>query len=254
MDRRPRRLWPVRLACAEGEERGESPESPSGELVARFNGRRFGAMIAAMRRSAAPLACRLLILVALGVAIGGLGSAPVLAQGVSATVRGDAAAHAAERDRLFRFLSQAQTERDGFAMEMEVWRHWLKAPDAETAALMNRALERRRVYDFAGAEDILDRALAMAPDYAEAWNQRATIRFEREDFSGALADIETALRLEPKHFGAMAGQAIILMRQGRFDTAQSILRRAVAIHPFLAERAMIVPRPGESAPDAGKGI
>lgn len=198
---------------------------------------------------------RYFILVALGAAIGGIAPAPGLAQGVEASVRGEAASYAAERDRLFRFLAQAGTPQAGFAMEMEIWRHWLKAPDADTAALMNKALQRRRVYDFAGAEDILDRAVELAPDYAEAWNQRATIRFQREDFSGALADIEATLRLEPKHFGAMAGQAIILMRQGRFETAQSILRRAVAIHPYLAERAMIVPRPGESAPGAGgKGI
>ena len=35
------------------------------------------------------------------------------------------------------------------------------------------------------------------------------------------------------------------MRHGRFATAQSILRRAVEIHPYLRERAMIVPAPGE---------
>jgi tetratricopeptide (TPR) repeat protein len=176
------------------------------------------------------------------------GPAPAAADIVRSTVQGEASAHAAERDRLFRFLAQAQNARDGFAMEIEVWRHWLKAPDTVTAELMNKALERRRVYDFSGALVFLDAAVAQAPGYAEAWNQRATIRFEREDFDGALADIEATLRLEPKHFGAMAGQAIILMRQGRFDTAQDILRRAVAIHPFLAERAMIVPLPGLPAP------
>ena len=182
----------------------------------------------------------------LGVAV--LQAPDAAADTLRASVRGDMETHAAERDRLFRLLAQTHNQRDGFAMEIELWRHWLKAPDAAVAELMNRALDRRRVYDFSGALEILDQAVVTAPDYAEAWNQRATVRFEREDFEGALADIEEALRLEPKHFGAMAGQAIILMRQGRFDTAQDILRRAVAIHPFLAERAMIVPLPGLPAP------
>lgn len=70
--------------------------------------------------------------------------------------------------------------------------------------------------------------------------------------NGCFGRFASVLALEPKHFGAMAGQAIIRMRQGRMRAAQSILRRAVEIHPFLAERAMIVPRPGEVEPRPGE--
>ncbi len=101
-------------------------------------------------------------------------------------------------------------------------------------------MERRSAYDYAGAIAILDRLVALAPDWAEAWNQRATMRFLADDLDGSLADCERVLELEPKHFGALSGQALILMRQGRFDTAQSILRKAVEIDPFLAERALLV--------------
>ncbi len=87
------------------------------------------------------------------------------------------------------------------------------------------------------------------PDWAEAWNQRATLRFLLEDYEGSLADIERVLQLEPKHFGAMAGQVLILMRHGRFDTAQSILRKAVEINPFLAERSMLIDEPKGNGKD-----
>jgi tetratricopeptide (TPR) repeat protein len=172
------------------------------------------------------------------------------AQRIESTVAGDPADRAATREQLFRALAAAPNEGEALACELDIWRFWLEAPDAEAAAQMNRALDRRRVYDLSGALALLDELVAAKPDWAEAWNQRATIRFGLEDFDGSLADIEEVLRLEPKHFGAMAGQAIILMRHGRFATAQSILRSAVAIHPFLAERAMIVPAPGEPQPGA----
>src|SRR5690606_31046067 len=93
---------------------------------------------------------------------------------------------------------------------------------------------------------ILDGVVADAPDYAEGWNQRAFIRFLRDDPDGSLEDIERTLALEPLHFAALAGKAMILMRQGRIEPGQEALRRAVEIHPWLKERAMLLPPPGRS--------
>ena len=180
---------------------------------------------------------------------------PAAAQALESTVAPGPAARAARRERLFGFLARADSSAAGLAMEMEIWHFWLQAPRPEDAELMNEALQRRRVYDLAGAEALLDRLVAQAPDWAEAWNQRATVRFERDDEEGSLADIERALALEPKHFGAMAGQAIILMRTGRMRVAQAILRRAVAIHPYLVERAMLLPSPDGADPrDPGQPL
>lgn len=180
------------------------------------------------------------------------GAEPAYAQEIAATVRDDPAGRQAERERLFRSLRQAGTEAEGLRRELDLWLFWLEAPDEETAALMNRALDRRRKHDFSGALKILDDLVERAPQWAEAWNQRATVLFEMGREEPSLADVEQVLRLEPKHFGAMAGQAIALMRQNRGRAAQSILRRAVEIHPFLAERTMIVPRPGEVQPKPGE--
>lgn len=148
--------------------------------------------------------------------------------------------------RLFAALKNAATEAEGRAAESAIWRHWMQAaPDAATRRLVEEAMDRRGSYDFAGARALLDAAVAAAPDYAEAFNQRGFVRFLQEDFDGALADVDRAIALEPRHFAAMSGRAIILMRQGRFRLAQAQLREAVAINPYLKERAMIVPE----APD-----
>ncbi|UIJ70836.1 tetratricopeptide repeat protein [Aurantimonas sp. HBX-1] len=149
--------------------------------------------------------------------------------------------------RLFATLKDARTEAEGRAAESAIWRHWMAAaPDLATRQLLERAMERRESYDFAGARSLLDEAIAAAPTYAEAWNQRGFVRFLQDDFDGALADVDQAIQLEPRHFAAMSGRAIILMRQGRFGLAQNQLRAAVAIHPFLKERSMIVPEPARS--------
>ena len=155
-----------------------------------------------------------------------------------------------DRAALFRRLREARTEREGRMAEDAVWRMWMaEAPTAAIAEAVAEAMRRRESYDFAGALAILDRVVAQAPGYAEGWNQRAFIRFLRDDSDGSLEDIERALALEPLHFAALAGKATILIRQGRMELGQAALRRAVAIHPWIRERSMLIPPPGEAPPE-----
>ncbi|MEF2551172.1 hypothetical protein VQ042_07310 [Aurantimonas sp. A2-1-M11] len=162
-------------------------------------------------------------------------------------------AESATETRLFAALKHAATEAEARAVESAIWRHWIgAAPDLATRQLVERAMERRGSYDLAGARSLLDEAIIAASGYAEAWNQRGFVRFLQDDFDGALGDVDQAIALEPRHFAAMSGRALILMRQGRFGLAQTQLRAAVAIHPFLKERALIAPAPADDpAPTGG---
>lgn len=164
-------------------------------------------------------------------------------EGVS--LRGDASAYVAEGERLFDFLQNAENEDAGRAIELEIWAYWMHAPDEASRQLMTKAQERRRNRDHAGAIAVLNELIAIAPDWAEAWNQRATMRYMQGEYEASLADIEETLLREPRHFGAMAGMALILVQQGRARQAQAILRNAVAIHPYLRERWMIAEPPGQ---------
>jgi len=150
----------------------------------------------------------------------------------------------AERGRLFEALSAAPSEAASHAAAEQIWQFWLRqAPDETSAAMMERAMERRRSYDFAGAMEHLDQLVAHAPDWSEAWNQRATVLYLQGNFDHSLDDVEKVLALEPKHFGALAGKAVILMQQGRITLGQQALRAALKVHPWLSERRMLLPEP-----------
>ncbi len=161
------------------------------------------------------------------------------AQAPDVTLQGDPQGYETTREQLFARLAAAPDAATARRVADAIWNLWFRAPDAEAEHLMELVQERRQMFDLAMALKLLDQLVAEAPDWAEAWNQRATIRFMAGDYEGSLADIDRVLPLEPKHFGALAGEAIILMRLGRDEEAQTVLKRAVAINPFLVERALL---------------
>ena len=164
---------------------------------------------------------------------------------LAAPAQADDAARAEERADLLTALKSAPSETVGRAAADALWKLWMTAPDEEAQAMLDAALERRRQYDFAGAIEHLDKLVDYAPDYAEGWNQRATVLFLQENYDRSLDDIIKTLELEPAHFGSLAGRAMILMRQGRMALGQAALREAVDIHPYLRERSMLIAVPAE---------
>lgn len=143
--------------------------------------------------------------------------------------------------RLFDALLQSQSEMEARSIEAQIWEGWIgAAPTADIEAQVRSAMSKRRVADYDGALEDLNGALEVAPGYAEAWNQRAFIHYLQGKPDRSLEDIEKVLEIEPRHFGALSGKGRILMEQGRVKLGQRALRDAVALHPFISERIMLI--------------
>ena len=56
---------------------------------------------------------------------------------------------------------------------------------------------------------------------------------------------DRALEFRPRHLGALSGKALTLMGLGRHDEAQLLLREAVKINPWLAERRLLTEPAGQ---------
>ncbi|WP_428604378.1 tetratricopeptide repeat protein [Sedimenticola sp.] len=142
-------------------------------------------------------------------------------------------------DQRFAELKQAPDESRAREIEQAIWKLWMKSGSAEIDKLMQQALEARRWGDYDKALGLLDRMIEMDPQYAEAWNQRATIHFLRDEYEPALADVARTLQLEPRHFGAMAGRGVIRLHQGKTALAIQSIKAAMDYHPFLKERTLV---------------
>lgn len=152
-----------------------------------------------------------------------------------------------ERATLLERLRTAETAGQAQTAEARIWEYWRSGAAPEHMARLRAAEDRRAEGDLAGSIALLDALVAEAPDYSEAWNQRAFSRFLAGDLTGSLDDIARTLEREPAHFGAIAGQARIHAARGEAGKAETALRRLAAIHPWMAGAAR--PTPPEARPE-----
>ena len=141
-------------------------------------------------------------------------------------------------DRLFEQLKQAEDQVMARQLEDEIWQTWFESGDKKIDALMRQAMRERSSYNFDTAIEILNRVIDQMPEYAEAWNQRATVYFHQSKFEKSLQDIATTLELEPRHFGAMAGRAMIRLQQNKPTLAMQNVIEALKLHPYLREKSL----------------
>ena len=160
---------------------------------------------------------------------------------MAGSARADCSVGRDHSDALAGIVDQMQFAPDqGRAQELagEMWEIWLDAPDALAQAMLDEGLAHQRYGDYAASRAVLSELITYCPDYAEGYNQRAYAAFLAFDFEAALADLDAAIALQPLHLGALTGKARTLIEMGRDDEAQEVLRIALAINPWLGERAL----------------
>lgn len=136
-------------------------------------------------------------------------------------------------DPLFEDLRSVVDPGRASELETRIWSIWLEPNSAAVGVLMDQGLGAMEAEDFALALESFDAAIAFDPDYAESWNQRATLHFRLGDYAASLDDIQRTLALEPRHFGAWSGLALIYENTGNPEGALAALERVRELHPRM---------------------
>ena len=134
-----------------------------------------------------------------------------------------------------RVLAGALKDKDPLVRELAqdaMWSVWFRAgTPAQNASL---ATIRNQISDERFAEAILgaDRLISQAPDFAEAYNQRAIAHFLLGQFADSAVDCRRVLERNPYHFGAMGGLGQCLHHDLKRDEAIVVYRRMLELQPY----------------------
>lgn len=155
-------------------------------------------------------------------------AAPVVPKKSPAELRAD------RLDGLFARLRLARTEDEAKKAEEAIWKLWMTSDSPTAEVLLGQASAAMAAKQFDASLQILDSLVEVHPDFAEAWNRRATLYFLLGRTRESLADIDTVLDLEPRHFGALSGRGAIYQKEKNFSAAMVAFRDALAVNPTMS--------------------
>jgi len=128
--------------------------------------------------------------------------------------------------------------------------HQLSVP-ANASAKYTEAQKRLAMHDPEGAIRILEEAVAIAPQFATAWNALGVIAFQAGDYGRAEGLFRKSLAAEPGAFEPLVNLGGVLLKQSALDK-NAARDRAVAALPF--NQRAVHDRPEDALANAQLGM
>ncbi|MFD2345414.1 hypothetical protein [Sinorhizobium terangae] len=134
-------------------------------------------------------------------------------------------------DSLFADLKKERDEAKARQLADRIRLEWQDSGSATVNLLMQWADKAIADDKKPVALDILDQVIALAPNYVEGWNRRATLHYQMGNYRKSMSDINRVLAIEPRHFGAIAGMATMLGAAGKDELAMRAWEQFLDIYP-----------------------
>lgn len=117
--------------------------------------------------------------------------------------------------------------------EQALWRIWARSGDEAVDHLYAVGIHQMEEGELRQGIATFTRIIEQKPEFAEAWNKRATLYFMVGDLRKSLADCDEVIKRNPWHFGALAGYTQIYIQLEYYDRALDYARRALEVNPNM---------------------
>ena len=142
-----------------------------------------------------------------------------------------ASSQAGPSDEMFDELRNAPSSVIAESLEEDITTSFRESGSPTADLLLERALLAETHADFDLAREFLDRAIAVNPEFSEAWYQRSLMFLSEEAIDQALFDLNEALSHEPRHFRAWLTLGRVFEMLGQNKEVLEAYREVLAISP-----------------------
>ena len=149
-------------------------------------------------------------------------------------------------DKLFTQLKNTKELSSAQVIEKEIWEIWSIHPSDDRRGfrlteLLTQGTRLMNMGELSKAYKIFTQIIAVEPDWAEAWNKRATVLYLMDRYQSSLDDIKITLALEPRHFGALSGQALNYIELNEYEKAIESYKAVQKIYPIMDGAKKMIP-------------
>ncbi len=138
-----------------------------------------------------------------------------------------------ELNKLFEKL-KVENASLSFETEQKIWKMWSTHPsDQKLTEMLSKGSDLVNNQKLNEAIIIFSKVIDLDPDWAEAWNKRATVLYLIGEYQESQNDIDKVLKLEERHFGALAGQGLVNIQLKNYEKAIMSYEKAKKIYPTM---------------------
>lgn len=137
-------------------------------------------------------------------------------------------------DGLFEQLGTTSEQAMADQLTAEIWTIWLETADSDSQQMMQQGIDAMNERDLDRALSVYDTLTEKEPDFAEAWNKRATVHYMLGNINESAVDVKKTLELEPRHFGALSGLGLLYIASGKAEAALTAFEQALEVNPHLS--------------------
>ena len=149
--------------------------------------------------------------------------------------------HQKEIDELFNQLKNTTSYQKSKEIESKIWELWTTHPSKnDLTALMADGSFYMSQNKLKTAYETFSQTIELDPNWAEAWNKRATVLYLMGKYELSQADIDKVLELEKRHFGALSGQGLVQTALNNYQKAIDSYIEAHKIHPNMKSPLIMI--------------
>ncbi|RUL89283.1 HEAT repeat domain-containing protein [Tautonia sociabilis] len=112
-----------------------------------------------------------------------------------------------------------------------LWSVWFRADSPENNERLRTVIDLLGHGRLDAASRAATELIARAPNFAEAYNQRAVAAYLLGNYAESAADCRRVLELNPYHIGALGGLAQCYLQLDRPDLALPVFKRSLELQP-----------------------
>ena len=144
-------------------------------------------------------------------------------------------------DKLFDHLKNTTNYQESKEIESKIWELWTTHPSENSLTNLladgSSSMSQNKLED---AYNIFTEVIEIDPNWAEAWNKRATVLYLMGKYEMSQADINKVLDIEKRHFGALTGQGLVQTALQNYQKAIDSYIEAHKVHPYMKSPLIMI--------------